>query len=82
MKIENLDEVESLAKKYRKVMAAKKQIEEITGKDGGLSESFVLIDEDTSLKIVLHDLKAEVYEAIEGVLNAQHDKIVARFREI
>ena len=82
MNIDSIDEVESLIRKYRKVMAAKSKIETISGEDGGDAEEFTLIDKDSQVEICLHNLKTEALEGIESVLNDQHDKIVARLREI
>ncbi len=82
MKIENIDEAEALIRKFRKVMAAKEKINVINGEDGGDTNTFVLTDKDTGTVICLHELKIDVLGSIDGVLNEQYDKIVARLREI
>jgi len=82
MDIKNIDEVESLIQKYREVMAAKNKINDIIGPDGGENEEFGLTDASSHQLIYLPEMKADVLEAIEGVLNDRYDKIVKRLGEI
>lgn len=82
MEVKDIGEAETLIEKYRNVMAAKNDIGEIAGRDGGASETFQIQDNDTGVRVGLYGMKAEIVEGINRVLDERYDKIVSRLKEI
>jgi len=82
MKLENINEVEKLIIQFRKIKVAKKAIGKLSGEAESNNGHFMLTDLETGVDICLHDIKDEVLEAIDMVLNVNYDRISAELRKL
>lgn len=82
MDLDNINEAESLIKKLRIVQNAKSSVDEMGGEDGGSPETFAIVEKDTGITIKLPQLKCEALEVLIKMIDDQHDKILARIREL
>ncbi len=81
MNVDNLDEVEKLAKQYKMIIEAKERVDGLLS-DPDTSEPFALIDKSSRLIIYLPGLRGEILDAITDALNEQQDKAMTRLREL
>jgi len=77
----NIDEAEKLIQKYREIMEAKNKIKGVFADDDD-GDEFGLIDMSSQVLICLPNMRADVLEAIDGVLNDRYDKVVKKLKEI